>query len=112
MSCRVIGRKVETAILAQIMRRAPERRGAAVLWGWFIPTAKNAPAAQFYPKSTALTAAVISRDANDQRSAWQYGLTTALDASRPTLFRVAGRRFSQPAFKSRSNRGLMVSTVE
>lgn len=47
MSCRVIGRTVETAVLAFAAARA-RALGAQRLEGWFIPTAKNAPAAEFY----------------------------------------------------------------
>jgi FkbH-like protein len=47
LSCRVIGRTVETAILARIARDARER-GNSVLAGWFLPSAKNAPAKEFY----------------------------------------------------------------
>jgi FkbH-like protein len=47
MSCRVIGRTVETALLAHLMEDA-RRRGATILQGWFLPTKKNAPAQEFY----------------------------------------------------------------
>ena len=47
MSCRVIGRTVETAVLAELMKLA-ESKGAGTIWGWFLPTAKNMPAAGFY----------------------------------------------------------------
>ena len=47
MSCRVIGRTVETALLARLAADARER-GAKVLQGWFLPTKKNAPAQDFY----------------------------------------------------------------
>lgn len=47
MSCRVIGRTVETALLAQVAAHAREN-GATALRGRFIPTKKNAPAAAFY----------------------------------------------------------------
>jgi FkbH-like protein len=47
MSCRVIGRTVETALLARIAADAKER-GASILRGRFLPTKKNAPAADFY----------------------------------------------------------------
>jgi len=47
MSCRVIGRTVETALLAKIAADARES-GAEILLGRFIPTKKNAPAAEFY----------------------------------------------------------------
>ena len=47
MSCRVIGRTVETALLARIAADAAEL-GAREIQGRFIPTKKNAPAAAFY----------------------------------------------------------------
>jgi FkbH-like protein len=47
LSCRVIGRTVETALLAQIVVEAVTR-GATRLEGWFLPTKKNAPARNFY----------------------------------------------------------------
>jgi FkbH-like protein len=47
MSCRVIGRTLETALLAHLAADARER-GAKVLQGWFLPTKKNAPAGEFY----------------------------------------------------------------
>ena len=47
MSCRVIGRTVETALLARLAEDA-RTRGAAKLQGWFLPTKKNAPAQDFY----------------------------------------------------------------
>ena len=48
LSCRVIGRTVETALLAHLARQAAEG-GAARLVGSFLPTKKNAPARDFYP---------------------------------------------------------------
>jgi FkbH-like protein len=47
MSCRVIGRTVETALLAKLADDA-RARGATRLQGWFLPTKKNAPAQDFY----------------------------------------------------------------
>ena len=47
LSCRVIGRSVETAMLARLVddaRAACARR----LGGWFLPTKKNTPASAFY----------------------------------------------------------------
>jgi FkbH-like protein len=49
MSCRVIGRSIETAFLAHLVDWA-RRRGHQILEGDFIPTAKNAPAADFYAR--------------------------------------------------------------
>ena len=48
LSCRVIGRSVETAMLATIAEIAQARRCRA-LEAHFIPTAKNAPAERFLP---------------------------------------------------------------
>lgn len=47
MSCRVIGRGIERAFLADLAEAA-RQRGAAVLEGWFLPTPKNPPAARIY----------------------------------------------------------------
>jgi FkbH-like protein len=47
LSCRVIGRTVETALLAYLADEARER-GLRRLEGWFLPTKKNAPARDFY----------------------------------------------------------------
>lgn len=47
LSCRVIGRTVETALLAHLAESAA-RRGRKRLEGWFLPTKKNAPARDFY----------------------------------------------------------------
>ena len=47
LSCRVIGRTVETALLAHLAESAAQR-GRKQLFGWFLPTKKNAPARDFY----------------------------------------------------------------
>jgi FkbH-like protein len=47
LSCRVIGRGVETAFLAHLGGEA-RRRGKTRLEGWFLPTKKNSPACEFY----------------------------------------------------------------
>jgi len=47
LSCRVIGRTIETALLGALAEHG-RRLGAAKLAGEFIPTLKNAPAADFY----------------------------------------------------------------
>lgn len=49
MSCRVIARTVETAMLSFLADES-RARGLAALRGWFLPTAKNAPAADLYRK--------------------------------------------------------------
>ncbi len=47
LSCRVIGRGIETALLAFVAENA-QRTGATKVVGEFIPTKKNAPSASFY----------------------------------------------------------------
>jgi len=56
LSCRVIGRTVETALLAFLVEQS-RSRGKRRLQGWFIPTKKNTPAREFYAthKFTPLT---------------------------------------------------------
>ena len=49
MSCRVIGRTVETALLATLAEQA-RLAGARYLRGAFVPTKKNAPAAGVYER--------------------------------------------------------------
>ncbi len=49
MSCRVFGRKVEDAILADVIARA-RALGAHRLIGEYIPTAKNALVRELYPR--------------------------------------------------------------
>jgi FkbH-like protein len=48
LSCRVIGRTVETSLLVTVAEQASSE-GAAKLVGQFLPTKKNAPAKDFYP---------------------------------------------------------------
>jgi FkbH-like protein len=47
MSCRVLGRQVEHALLWALGQRAA-RRGARTLFGEFVPTKKNTPASRFF----------------------------------------------------------------
>ncbi len=49
LSCRVIGRSVETAMLAALEQCA-RSRGAAEMHGEYLPTAKNQPAADFFQR--------------------------------------------------------------
>ncbi|MDB5321128.1 MAG: FkbH like protein [Phycisphaerales bacterium] len=47
LSCRVIGRTIETAILAHVAGEA-RSRGNSLLAGWYLASQKNAPAKDFY----------------------------------------------------------------
>jgi FkbH-like protein len=49
LSCRVIGRSVETALLSYVAREAASG-GMRSIRGWYLPTRKNAPSKDFYPK--------------------------------------------------------------
>jgi FkbH-like protein len=49
LSCRVIGRTVETALLSFLVERA-RSMSMKRLQGWFLPTTKNEPAKEFYPE--------------------------------------------------------------
>jgi FkbH-like protein len=48
LSCRVIGRTVETMMLAHICNLGIEA-GCSKVTAWFLPTRKNEPASQIYP---------------------------------------------------------------
>jgi FkbH-like protein len=82
LSCRVIGRHVETALLAFVAEWA-EGQGVALLEGEFIPTAKNAPAADFY-------------DRHGFRKASSEGAATRW------VLRLTERAFAWPAFIGRA----------
>jgi len=76
LSCRVIGRGIETAMLAQIAQQAI-RDGAKRLIGQFIPTKKNAPCALFY-----LDHGFTQTTADDSSSIfYELDLTTSLVTS-------------------------------
>ncbi len=47
LSCRVIGRTIETAMLG-FLTDMSKAQGASILQGWFIPTKKNAPVKDLY----------------------------------------------------------------
>jgi FkbH-like protein len=49
LSCRIISRGAETALLAKLIERIRDR-GAAELFGEYAPTPKNEPCADFYPR--------------------------------------------------------------
>ncbi len=69
MSCRVIGRTVETALLSHLAADA-RQCGATVLQGWFFPTKKNAPACEFYREHGFELA-----EGRDDALLWKFDLT-------------------------------------
>jgi FkbH-like protein len=68
LSCRVIGRTVETALLAYIAESA-RQRGCKRLVGWFLPTKKNAPARDFYQQH-----GLVKQEQNEGGSLWALDL--------------------------------------
>ncbi len=84
LSCRVIGRGVESALLWLIARRAAAM-GARVLMGEYVPSAKNAPCADFYTKSGFETDARASQDGQDGAIFYRLDLTERMPTSPPWL---------------------------
>ena len=71
LSCRIIGRNVETAFLSFLVDWF-KARGANVIEGEFIPTAKNSPAAEFFAGHGFKPAG-----ANSTGSSWRLSLAEA-----------------------------------
>ena len=68
LSCRVIGRTVETAFLSHLAESAAHR-GRTQLFGWFLPTRKNAPARDFYEQH-----GFARQETNETGSRWTLDL--------------------------------------
>lgn len=68
LSCRVIGRTIETALLAHLAESATQR-GHKQLVGWFLPTKRNAPARDFYEQH-----GFERHETNDAGSLWALDL--------------------------------------
>ena len=71
LSCRVIGRTVETALLAHIAKSAADRGRKRVI-GWFLPTKKNAPARDFYEQH-----GFVRERADDSGTLWVLDLKSS-----------------------------------
>ena len=72
MSCRVIGRQIESAFIC-VLSDIARQKGADELSGWFIPTAKNAPAAGIYAQ-----AGLELRETRDSAERWSIDLKHTL----------------------------------
>lgn len=72
LSCRVIGRTVETAVLSYLAEDA-RRRGLTRMQGWFLPTKKNAPASDFYAQH-----GFFSEKTEPQGTLWTLDLSNNL----------------------------------
>jgi FkbH-like protein len=84
MSCRVIGRGVETAFLASLIQLSIARGGKRMR-GWFLPTAKNAPAAEFYAQHGFVA---VERDAQGS-TLWERDISAASPVAAPAWIRFA-----------------------
>lgn len=71
LSCRVIGRTVETALLAHLAESAAQR-GCKTLFGWFLATKKNAPARDFYEQH-----GFVRQQSDASGSRWTLDLKTS-----------------------------------
>ena len=79
MSCRVIGRTIETAFLAHLAAEA-RQRGNSILAGWFLPTKKNTPAQDFFASQ-----GFARLRQEPQGSYWELDLSGPLPASPPWI---------------------------
>jgi predicted enzyme involved in methoxymalonyl-ACP biosynthesis len=95
MSCRVLGRKVEQAMLDKVAREAAVR-GVRRLVGRYIPTAKNAIVAEHYGNLGFRRAS--AKDGG--QTLWEMDVDTY---STPPLPMTSEDRFIQPASDNRSD---------
>jgi len=92
LSCRVIGRGIETAMLAYLGQNAI-RAGATRLVGEFIPTKKNAPCADFY-LDHGFTQNLSPRDGSPDSIFYQLDLTIAAPES-PSWLTLEGNESNE-----------------
>jgi FkbH-like protein len=82
LSCRVIGRTVETALLS-FLTDVARAHGAKEIAGWFVPTKKNAPSKDVYPSHG------FTRTREDG-SATEWTLDLAREIGWPTWIKRSG----------------------
>lgn len=90
LSCRVIGRGLETALLSEVVKIVGAR-GAKTLQGWFLTTRKNAPAANFYDRHGFRQA-----QSGEEATLWEAELVK-LSPDVPEWITLAGARPAKPA---------------
>lgn len=86
MSCRVIGRTIETAALHHLHQRAAER-GARTIEGEWVETAKSGPCKNFYPNH-----GYTSRTANAEGAHWTREAVPPVPLPEWITLRLAGRK--------------------
>ena len=87
LSCRVIGRGIETALLSLVARRAAAT-GARLLIGEYVASAKNAPCADFYPGNGF---EIDSRISQDGSIFYRLDLSEQMPTSPPWLTLEGGQ---------------------
>lgn len=73
MSCRAMGRGIETALLVHLAHEAAAA-GARRLQGWYLPTNKNAPASEFYSRHH-----FVVKKREGDNVLFEYDLETPMD---------------------------------
>jgi FkbH-like protein len=89
MSCRVIGRGVETALLSVLVEQAASQ-GCRAMRGWFLPTRKNAPCKSFFADHGF---ALVEEEPSGSR--WELDLEAGARVIAPewvTVHQVSGSR--------------------
>jgi FkbH-like protein len=86
LSCRVLGRGVETALLSTLAADA-RAAGAQTLRGEFIPTAKNEPAREFYPQHGFHRVAAATAGPEGAAQEWELDLR-ASDVAPPAWLAI------------------------
>lgn len=84
LSCRVIGRQIETAFLS-VLADIARRGGCVDLQGWYLPTAKNAPARDIYAQ-----AGFTRRDATEAGELWGIDLGSSVVSPPPWVTVASG----------------------
>jgi predicted enzyme involved in methoxymalonyl-ACP biosynthesis len=94
LSCRVIGRGIEIAVMSVVLAQAA-RAGARAIEGMFVPTAKNLPARDFFSDAGFEPISAVDGDAatpvDATRWRWNIG-TRTLDAPAWIVVRDTTRR--------------------
>jgi len=86
LSCRVIGRGIETALLSYIAGQA-KSYGAKKLIGEYIPSKKNSMCSDFYPKHGFTSATTAMQFNNTDSDMYELDLTSGLP-ERPTWITI------------------------
>ena len=106
LSCRVIGRTVETALLAHLAKSAADR-GCKRLVGWFLPTKKNAPARDFYQQH-----GFVLGETDDSGTLWVLELKSSTLASPDWIKLNVAEAATKQSVKRNQEEDLSASTFD